>query len=164
MEEIDAAYHQMQHDLQVYEFNMKKIQVVVDTSVREVDAYKALREDLRDSMKKTELEISELKERVAHERVVRQNKEEYALLAKQVETYDSRSKTQSDNDAIQEDLKQLEEQTQKQVAKMEHRKKQMLLLLHLVEDLRKNMDDNGEDFDTAGATARGGGDVEMKDE
>ena len=38
------------------------------------------------------------------------------------------------------------------------------LLLHLVEDLRKNMDDNGEDFDTAGATARGGGDVEMKDE
>ena len=81
--------------------SLKKIQIVADTSVREVDAYKKLREDLRDSMRKTESDISELKARVARERVVRQHKEEYALLAQQVTKFDHRSKTQRDNDAIQ---------------------------------------------------------------
>jgi hypothetical protein len=69
--------------------------------VREVDACKKLRDDLHSSMQKTEKDIGELKDRVAHERVVRQHKEEYALLAQKVTQYDSRSKTQSDNDAIQ---------------------------------------------------------------
>ena len=158
MEEIDAAYAQLTQDLAVYEFTMKKIQIVVDTSGREVEAYKSLRDDLQDSMKRTEKDIAELKDRVAHERVVRQNKEEYAVLAKQVETFDSRSKTQTDKEAIEQDLLLLEEQQQKQMAKMEQRKKQMLLLLHLVEHLKKNMDDVD---DVVGA---GVGDVEMKDE
>lgn len=76
--------------------------------------------------------------------------------------YDSRSKTQSDNDAIQEDLKQLEEQIQKQGSKMELRKKQMLLLLHLVEELKTNMDDEGDEAEAAGVA--GGGDVAMKED
>lgn len=167
MEDIDAAHSQFLKELSLYEFSMKKIQVVSDTSVREVEAYKELREELRDSMRKTEKEIGELKDRVAHERVVRQNKEEYAVLAKQVMQYDSRTKTQSDSAVIQENLQQLEEQTQKQMAKMEYRKKQMLLLLHLVEDLKSNMDDGGDDPDQAASAAAGGrqgGDVEMTDD
>lgn len=166
MEDIDAAHSQFLKELSLYEFSMKKIQVVSDTSLREVEAYKELREELRNSMRNTEKEIGELKDRVAHERVVRQNKEEYAVLAKQVMQYDSRTKTQSDSAVIQEDLQQLEEQTQKQMAKMEYRKKQMLLLLHLVEDLKSNMDDEGEDLEVAAPEAAGdrGGDVEMTDE
>jgi hypothetical protein len=163
MEDIDAAHGQFLKELSLYEFSMKKIQVVSDTSVREVEAYKALRDDLRDSMRKTETEIAELKERVAHERVVRKNKEEYAVLAKQVLQFDSRTKTQSDSAVIQEDLQQLEEQTQKQMAKMEYRKKQMLLLLHLVEDLKSNMDDEGPEAEAPAAAGGQGADVEMTD-
>ncbi len=48
-------------------------------------AYKELQEELKVEMVKTEQEIEKLKDRVAHERVVRKNKEEYAALAKQVE-------------------------------------------------------------------------------
>ena len=64
--------------------SVQKIQIVADTAVREVDACKKLRDELHNSMQKTEKDIVELKDRVAHERVVRQHKEEYALLAQKV--------------------------------------------------------------------------------
>lgn len=67
------------------ENSVQKIQIVADTAVREVDAGKKLRDELHKSMQKTEKDIAELKDRVAHERVLRQHKEEYALLAQKVQ-------------------------------------------------------------------------------
>jgi hypothetical protein len=94
---------------------------------------------------------------------------------------------------LQEELKQLEEQTQKQAETMDLKKKQVeilkkvsfllnllctfttaltlenpcqfALLLHLAAELRKSTDEEGEEGDGAGAgNGAGGGDVEMKDE
>jgi hypothetical protein len=84
VEECEAAYNLFVKDLALYEFSMGKIQVIADTNMREMDAYKQLQEKLAGDMKRLSGEIETLKERVAHERVVRKNKEEYAALAKQV--------------------------------------------------------------------------------
>jgi hypothetical protein len=84
VEECEAAYNMFVKDLALYEFSMGKIQVIADTNMREMDAYKELQDKLAGDMKRLSGEIETLKERVAHERVVRKNKEEYAALAKQV--------------------------------------------------------------------------------
>ncbi len=47
-------------------------------------------------MERTAADIAVLKEQVAHERVIRANKEEYAILAKQAEKLPPRSKTEKD--------------------------------------------------------------------
>jgi hypothetical protein len=46
MEDIDAAYNQFSRDSALYEFSMNKIQIVADTSEREVLSYRTLREVL----------------------------------------------------------------------------------------------------------------------
>lgn len=113
-EEIEAAHKQFLKDLALYEFGMSKIQVVADTSLREVQAYKSLQADLQSEMEKTSAEIEKLKERVAHERIVRKNKEEYTVLAKTVEHLPSRKQTEKDKTELQDQLIRLEEQTSAQ--------------------------------------------------
>eukprot|EP00961_Rhodomonas_salina_P184211 2487312-Rhodomonas_salina.2 len=95
-----------------------QIQVVADTSEREVDAYKEVQDKLKEQMVQTEGEIEKLKDRVAHERVVRKNKEEYATLAKQVETLAPRKQTEKDRAVLQEQINRLEEQTQTQYSSL----------------------------------------------
>ena len=46
MEDIDVSYNQFSRDGALYEFNMNKIQIVTDTSEREVLSYRTLREVL----------------------------------------------------------------------------------------------------------------------
>lgn len=84
VEEVESIYNMFLKDLALYEFAMGKIQVVADTNVREVAAYKELQGVLAGDMERLQGEIESLKVKVAHERVVRKNKEEYAALAKQV--------------------------------------------------------------------------------
>ena len=74
-------------------FLFYRIQVVVDTSIRECQSHKELQTDVQRDIERTGAEIAVLKERVAHERVIRANKEEYAILAKQAEKLPPRSKT-----------------------------------------------------------------------
>jgi hypothetical protein len=83
VEECEAAHSAFMKDLAVYEFSMGKIQVVADTNLREVQAYQELQKMLKGDMERLTGEIESLKVRVAEERVVRKNKEEYAALAKQ---------------------------------------------------------------------------------
>eukprot|EP00286_Rhodomonas_abbreviata_P005539 CAMPEP_0181339126 /NCGR_PEP_ID=MMETSP1101-20121128/29052_1 /TAXON_ID=46948 /ORGANISM="Rhodomonas abbreviata, Strain Caron Lab Isolate" /LENGTH=165 /DNA_ID=CAMNT_0023449999 /DNA_START=199 /DNA_END=696 /DNA_ORIENTATION=- len=116
----------------------------IDTSLREVEAYLELQEELKKEMLRTEEDIVKLKERVAHERVVRKNKEEYAALAKQVETLAPRKQTEKDRTVLVEQTSLLEEQTAKQTGTMELRKKQFQLLLHVVEELKKNCNQDEE--------------------
>jgi hypothetical protein len=73
-----------------------RIQVVVDTSIRECQAHKELQGEVAADMERTAADIAVLKEQVAHERVIRANKEEYAILAKQAEKLPPRSKTEKD--------------------------------------------------------------------
>mmetsp|Transcript_44055 Transcript_44055/g.104331 ORF Transcript_44055/g.104331 Transcript_44055/m.104331 type:complete len:217 (-) Transcript_44055:25-675(-) len=142
--EVEAAYQLFLKDAELYKFSMGKIQVVADTSEREVDAYKEVQDKLKEQMVQTEGEIEKLKDRVAHERVVRKNKEEYATLAKQVETLAPRKQTEKDRAVLQEQINRLEEQTQTQHQTLEMRKKQFMLLLHLVEDLKKGISEEEE--------------------
>lgn len=83
VEECEAAHNAFMKDLALYEFSMGKIQVVADTNLREVSAYQELQKMLKGDMERLSGEIESLKIRVAKERVVRKNKEEYAALAKQ---------------------------------------------------------------------------------
>lgn len=83
VEECEAAHNAFMKDLALYEFSMGKIQVVADTNLREVQAYQELQKMLKGDMERLTGEIDSLKVRVAEERVVRKNKEEYAALAKQ---------------------------------------------------------------------------------
>lgn len=71
-----------------------RIQVVVDTSVRECQSHKELQAEVQRDIERTAADIALLKERVTHERVIRANKEEYAILAKQAEKLPPRSKTE----------------------------------------------------------------------
>ena len=70
--------------------------MVVDTSERECQAHKELQAEVRADIERTAADIAVLKEQVAHERVLRANKEEYAILAKQAEKLPPRSKTEKD--------------------------------------------------------------------
>ena len=114
VDEVESSFQNFMKDAELYKFSMGKIQVVADTSEREVQAYKELQEELKLEMARTEEEIEKLKDRVAHERVVRKNKEEYAVLAKQVETLAPRKQTEKDKAVLQEQINRLEEQTQTQ--------------------------------------------------
>mmetsp|Transcript_27262 Transcript_27262/g.55676 ORF Transcript_27262/g.55676 Transcript_27262/m.55676 type:complete len:220 (+) Transcript_27262:272-931(+) len=143
-EEVDAAYRSFAKEVELFKFSMGKIQIIGDTSLREVEAYLELQEELKKEMLRTEEDIVKLKERVAHERVVRKNKEEYAALAKQVETLAPRKQTEKDRTVLVEQTSLLEEQTAKQTGTMELRKKQFQLLLHVVEELKKNCNQDEE--------------------
>jgi hypothetical protein len=116
--EFEATYTQFLKDMTLFEFNMgrcvlsdapkpgisdfdgarclHRIQVVVDTSHRECQAHKELQAALHKDMERTAAEIELLKDRVAQERVIRANKEECAILAKQAEKLPPRSKTEKD--------------------------------------------------------------------
>lgn len=158
---MDAAYQAFLNNLAVYEFNMGKIQVVADTSARDAQAYGEQQVQLKAEMERTEVQadcprrpsavagslragrgqadIAKLKDQVAHERVVRKNKEEYAALAsqvwrppagalprrlrpqpcalaadrrrcEQVEALPPRTKTERDKEAQQQQIARLEEQ------------------------------------------------------
>ena len=74
--------------------------MVVDTSIRECHAHKELQAEINADIERTAAEIAVLKDRVAHERVLRANKEEYAILAKQAEKLPPRSKTDKDKVTI----------------------------------------------------------------
>lgn len=130
--------------------------MVVDTSIRECQAHKELQGEVAADMERTAADIAVLKEQVAHERVIRANKEEYAILAKQAEKLPPRSKTEKDKAscitllilnctflhpnpqfgglnlqaALNEQLARLEEQTCVQTQKMELRKKQFQVRTH----------------------------------
>lgn len=79
----------------------------------------------------------------------------------QVEKHPPRSQTQKDQEALNSQLASIEEATVKHTALMETRRRQLALLLHEVDHLKKTALDTEEELAGMSEAGAGGGDAVM---
>jgi hypothetical protein len=112
VEECEPLYQALLQEIDAYEFAVRKAEALIDTNVRQVADYDAMQQSVEAEMcavhvlasphppthrrraaarrSSTKADIDRLAVQLEHEKTVRQQKEQYAALAKKINAYPSR--------------------------------------------------------------------------
>ena len=100
-EEVQAAHQALTKDLAAYEFAMVKARTLIDTSGRQVGDYVQMSKAIEAEMAHTREDIERLTGQLQHERTVREQKEQYAALARRIKQYPPREQTRQEIEALE---------------------------------------------------------------
>ena len=103
-EEVQAAHQALTKDLAAYEFAMVKARTLIDTSGRQVGDYVQMSKAIEAEMAHTREDIERLTGQLQHERTVREQKEQYAALARRIKQYPPREQTRQEIEALESEM------------------------------------------------------------
>ena len=147
-------------ELTLFEQSMTSAGLVETTNHRELECYEGSQAEIEKSITSTTAEISQLKEELAREKIIRMQKEEYELLVKQIMQYPSQQETNQQIDTINQALATAQAEKQKQTTELEHKRKQFGLFFHSLALLQSDGAMTPAPTTTANGTPADG-DVEM---
>jgi len=138
-EEVQAAHQALTKDLAAYEFAMVKARTLIDTSGRQVGDYVQMSKAIEAEMAHTREDIERLTGQLQQERTVREQKEQYAALARRIKQYPPREQTRQEIEALEGEIAALEEDGKGIASKLELRSKQFAAFMHSVHDLQLSL-------------------------
>ena len=123
-------------EIALYEFNMGRYRAVASANAREMEQYASASAAVDGEVRGTKDEIAELKTDLDGARLDRQHKEEYEALRRLCTQFPSRSDTTARLASLEAEIAELETESEATASKLDLRKKQFALLLHLVNELQ----------------------------
>ncbi|GAM22773.1 hypothetical protein SAMD00019534_059480, partial [Acytostelium subglobosum LB1] len=139
-EQCQAAHQALLSELSLFEFQVQKATVLCDVNKKEMDYYSTLYSTRGQDIERVKAELVELKERLAHEKIQRQYKEQYLALYKLINDKPSIPDTEREIAKVKKELEAIMEQGTRTNEKLEMRTKQFQLLLHTVQELEQSLD------------------------
>jgi hypothetical protein len=163
-EAASAALAAFAKELDLYEFEMQRADMVGETCGYETAEYALAAAGSAAGSESLSAEIEELRAQLLTERATRKHREAYEALARKANALPPRAQTEAEIGAVRAALRGLEEQGVAADAQLQLRKRQVEQLLRTLADLTAALRE--EDEAAAAAAARGGkggadGDEEM---
>ena len=163
-EAASAALAAFAKELDLYEFEMQRADMVGETCGYETVEYAEAAAGSAAGSESVSAEIEELRAQLLTERAARKHREAYEVLARKANALPPRAQTEAEIGAVRAALRGLEEQGVAADAQLQLRKRQVEQLLRTLADLTAALRE--EDEAAAAAAARGGkggadGDEEM---
>lgn len=93
-EECEKLYQGLLKELAAYEFGMAKAKNLVAVNVQQVASYESMEGEIGAEMARTAAEIESLSRQLEEERTLRQQKEQYAALARRIQQLPPRAATE----------------------------------------------------------------------
>lgn len=104
LEECEKLHQGLLKELAAYEFGMAKARILVAVNVQQVASYEAMEGEIGAEMSRTAAEIESLNRQLEEERTLRQQKEQYAALAKHIQQLPPRAATEREIESINTEL------------------------------------------------------------
>jgi THO complex subunit 7 len=95
-EECEKLYQGLLKELAAYEFGMAKAKNLVAVNVQQVASYESMEGEIGAEMTRTAAEIESLSRQLEEERTMRQQKEQYAALARRIQQLPPRAATEQE--------------------------------------------------------------------
>ncbi|KAL1518944.1 hypothetical protein AB1Y20_003215 [Prymnesium parvum] len=149
-EAAEASYQTLIKELSAYEFSVSKASALVDTNLRQIQEYDQMQQRLDDEMASTRAELERLSAQLQEERLLRQQKEQYAVLARRINAYPAREQTQAEIAALNSEVAALEHEKGIIEGKLEQRSKRFAGFMHSLHDLQLQL---AEEAATSGGAA-----------
>lgn len=140
--DIAAAYECYCRDIVYYQLEMEKYAHSFDMCAREIEEYDALENDIESKITETQSAIEVLSEELMQQKKLRRHREECENLARVVNSVPSRSKTNRDINAVEEEIARLKDQIASKETQESVRVKQFKLLMQAIADLSKSIDED----------------------
>jgi THO complex subunit 7 len=134
--EAERAREAWLKEIALYEFNMGRYRAVASANAREMEQYASASAAVDGEVRGTKDEIAALKADLDGARLDRQHKEEYEALRRLCVQFPSRSNTTARLASLEAEIAELETESEATASKLDLRKKQFALLLHLVNELQ----------------------------
>lgn len=160
--EVGKNREEFLRELAHYEFQLGRMKSVVVANKRELVSYAEAKTQVEASISATRDEIEALKVELDAARLERQHKEEYEALRRLCMEFPSRAETAGHNAQLEREIEDLEKESEATASTLELRKKQFALLLHVVNELQDELEDEKEK-DAAGGGVGEQGSAAVKD-
>ncbi len=134
--EAERAREAWLKEIALYEFNMGRYRAVASANAREMEQYASASAAVDGEVRGTKDEIAALKADLDGARLDRQHQEEYEALRRLCVQFPSRSNTTARLASLEAEIAELETESEATASKLDLRKKQFALLLHLVNELQ----------------------------
>ena len=128
-----------------YEFAVSKARSLIETNQRQVTDYDQMRSVIEADMTTTQADIERLAGQLQEERKTRQQKEQYAALARRINQYPPRAETQAEIRALNEELSSLKAEGEALASKMELRSRRFAGFTHALHDLQLQLEEDQAD-------------------
>jgi THO complex subunit 7 len=118
--------------LSTFEIPLLKSKAVIDSNVREKENFNELKDDINRQILQAQADIEDLKKQLEESKIERQHKEECEAIRKLIATQPPRSLMQKVITDLEKEIAALEAENTASSRLLELRKKQFVLLLHVV--------------------------------
>eukprot|EP01132_Coremiostelium_polycephalum_P011879 gene11879-14530_t len=142
LEKTQSAYISLVKELSNFELGIQKATIISDTNRDELTYYDSIYKQREIDIENVKKEITQLRERLAYEKVQRQYKEQYLALYKLINEKPTIEQTEREISQAQKELNEISEQTSRTNSKLDLRSKQFQLLLHTLSELEKNLEED----------------------
>jgi THO complex subunit 7 len=140
-ENVESLYDQMVASLSHAEFGLLRNQFILDMNKMEQDNYDELYKRIDGEIEKAKRKIVESKLELQEARKIRKNRQEYDMLARQIQNYPDRAEMQATIKSLEEKLESLKKVDNEYVKKLEQRRKQFSVVLQALSSM-KNLIEN----------------------
>ena len=135
-ESTEYLYEQMIVSLSQVEFGLLRNHFIYDMNKMEQEHFKVLYEKINNEIEKAEKKIIESKLELQEAKKVRKNRQEYDILAKQIENYPDRLEMQSNIRNLEEKVENMKKLDGEYTKKIDLRRKQFTVVLRSLSSLR----------------------------
>uniref|UniRef100_A0A7S4IFF2 THO complex subunit 7 homolog n=1 Tax=Prymnesium polylepis TaxID=72548 RepID=A0A7S4IFF2_9EUKA len=135
-EDAQQVYQTLLKELSAYEFSVSKAGSLVDTNLRQIAEYDGMQQRIDAEMASTRADIDRLEVQLREERVLRQQKEQYAVLARRINAYPARDQTQAEIGALNAEIGALKREGDVLGERVEQRSKRFAGFMHSLHDLQ----------------------------
>lgn len=143
--ENQTVYDRMLMQLNQCEFAVKRSQLLVKTSAKQLSMYKKFQKDLEGKTLDAKDAIEKHKNALSQAKVLKQNRMMYDLLAQSIKKQPARKETDQKLADLKAELDSLHEENRMLEQKLDIRRKQFLVLVTSANQLRNMLELNGSD-------------------
>lgn len=129
-------------ELSTFEIPLLKSKAVIDSNVREKENFNELKDDINRQILQAQADIEDLKKQLEESKIERQHKEECEAIRKLIATQPPRSLMQKVITDLEKEIAALEAENTASSRLLELRKKQFVLLLHVVDELQNTIEED----------------------
>ncbi|KAG6477418.1 THO complex subunit 7A-like [Zingiber officinale] len=140
-EDLEKAYKVFLQEIITFELPLLKSKAVVDANLREKESFNELQTEIQRQIVQAQADIEDLKKQLELSKIERQHKEECEVIRKLIASQPPRSETQKLISDLEKEIAALEAENLSCAKTLDLRKKQLTLLLHVVDELQNTIED-----------------------
>ncbi|KAG9457952.1 hypothetical protein H6P81_002460 [Aristolochia fimbriata] len=139
--DCERLYKAFLQEMATFELPLLKSKAVVDANLREKESFNELQQQIQSQILQSQADIEDLKRQLEDSKIERLHKEECEAIRRLIALQPPRSETQKIISDLEAEIASLEAENVATSRTLELRKKQFSLLLHVVDELQNNIED-----------------------